>query len=676
ESFLLRLSDLFLRKRGLKCGVQALHRNVFCQSRLRKRRKVQQSVWQEQIRLLQACWSAWVRHAEHRRLMKLYQSWADVHWLRTRLGAAWQAWLAWYRKRGKVVAMCSGPQLLAAWRWLRVHAAAHLRPSRSGLLLGHSDVPGRDEAQHTARGHATAPAVPAPWWHAAATELLFGSAPFKAHPHHMKAMREGLLVVFASTLLKKMMAAWMCEVGAIREMTQRTKLKVKHRNLEAWKEQAAKHRHLHERSLQVSNLRCQRTQVRALQHWQHRWAALTQHRRQLCDFDVACWHRSCRRAMTAWLVVRRREATARSLQKATGLRVSHLVFQVWVTQWQRERKESVLLRLSALFLRKRGLKCGVHALHRNVSCQLRLRKLRKARACSRDIWAAKCRGIFEACWSAWVRHAEHRRLMKLYQSWADVHWLRTRLGAAWQAWLAWYRKRGKVVAMCSGPQLLAAWRWLRVHAAAHLRPSRSGLLLGHSDVPGRDEAQHTARGHTTAPAVPAPWWHAAATELLFGSAPFEAHPHHMKAMREGLLVVFASTLLKKMMAAWMCEARAMREMLQHAKLKAKQRSLGAWKAGIAKCRRLRSKSLQVSNRTRQRMQARALDHWQHRLSALTQHRRRLRDFDVECWHRSCRRAMTAWLVVRRREATARSLQKATGLRVSHLVFQALIRLKP
>ena len=89
-----------------------------------------------------------------------------MHWLRSRLGAAWQAtgafglrsarfvtacgvlcsaeaWVQWLRKRGKaqfsallesthlrpvqrsqVVAMRSAPQLLAAWRWLRVHAAA------------------------------------------------------------------------------------------------------------------------------------------------------------------------------------------------------------------------------------------------------------------------------------------------------------------------------------------------------------------------------------------------------------------------------------------------------------------------------------------------------------------------------------------------------------------------
>ncbi|CAJ1340263.1 unnamed protein product, partial [Effrenium voratum] len=142
----------------------------------------------------------------------------------------------------------------------------------------------------------------------------------------------------------------------------------------------------------------------------------------------------------------------------------------------------------------------------------------------------------------------------------------------------------------------------------------------------------------------------------FGSAPFEAHPHHMKAMREGLLVIFASALLKKMMGAWMRKARAMREMLQQAKLKAKQRSLGAWKEGAAKCRRLRSKSLQVSNRRQSQVQVRALQHWQHRWSARTQHRRQLRDFDVTCWHRCCRRAMTAWHVVRRQEETARAAQ--------------------
>ena len=65
-----------------------------------------------------------------------------------------------------------------------------------------------------------------------AAEILFGSAPFQVHPHHMKAplhgqrsrcvhshafcgsevMQEDILMIFASTLLKKMMAAWVHEV--------------------------------------------------------------------------------------------------------------------------------------------------------------------------------------------------------------------------------------------------------------------------------------------------------------------------------------------------------------------------------------------------------------------------------------------------------------------------------
>ena len=68
----------------------------------------------------------------------------------------------------------------------------------------------------------------------------------------------------------------------------------------------------------------------------------------------------------------------------------------------------------------------------------------------------------------------------------------------------------------------------------------------------------------------------AAAEIFFGSIPFEVHPHRMKvtgfsgvflcqclptefstaveAIREDILAVFASALLKKMMTAWMKQA--------------------------------------------------------------------------------------------------------------------------
>eukprot|EP00438_Fugacium_kawagutii_P026168 Skav209869 [mRNA] locus=scaffold590:89346:92049:+ [translate_table: standard] len=50
-----------------------------------------------------------------------------------------------------------------------------------------------------------------------------------------------------------------------------------------------------------------------------------------------------------------------------------------------------------------------------------------------------------------------------------------------------------------------------------------------------------------------------AAELLFGSAPFQVHPHRVKAFREDVLVVFASALLKKMMQAWMNKAHVRAE---------------------------------------------------------------------------------------------------------------------
>ena len=100
-----------------------------------------------------------------------YRSWADVHWLRSRLGAAWQAggsddassaaFESGYSpglaalvsqaresldlnsqpirkqsmaeqvmsKMSEVVAMHSAPQLLAAWQWLRIHeSCSNLEP--------------------------------------------------------------------------------------------------------------------------------------------------------------------------------------------------------------------------------------------------------------------------------------------------------------------------------------------------------------------------------------------------------------------------------------------------------------------------------------------------------------------------------------------------------------------
>ncbi|CAK9044967.1 unnamed protein product [Durusdinium trenchii] len=378
-----------------------------------------------------------------------------ARWLRTRLEAVWQVWLAWHRKRGVVIAMRSGPQMLASWRWLRVHAAAH--PTRPRLHL--SGVQLRDGA---------------PWQQVTAAEILFGSAPFQVHPHHMKVMQEDILMIFASTLLKKMMAAWVHEVQSIRMLFEQAKRREKHRSMDAWKGAATRCRRLREHQLRVSHQRCNQTLARAIRLWEQRWSKWVQHRRSLQEFDVACWHRICRRAMDAWIRVvqlevqsvrmlfeqaKRREkhrsmdawkgaatrcrclrehqlrvshqrcnqtlarairlweqrwskwvrhrrslqefdvacwhricrramdawvkvlqleAIAAKVRSSLNLRLQLMVFQVWVAQWHHDRKESVLLRLSALFLRKRGLKCGVRAFQRNVCSETRKRALAEA----------------------------------------------------------------------------------------------------------------------------------------------------------------------------------------------------------------------------------------------------------------------------------------------------------
>ena len=321
--------------------------------------------------------------------------------------------------------MKSGPQMLACWRWLRGHEAAH--PAGPGL--------------HSGRGHVRLPMEgPAPWWHAAAAEMLFGSAPFEVHPHHMRTMQEGILTVFASMLVRKMMAAWMQEVRNIRDLLQQLKQQIKLRTIESWKGAAAKCRRLREQELHVSNQRNHQMMTRSIRHWEQRWSKLVQHRSSLQEFDVACWHRSCRRAMDAWLMVVHWEAIANKLLSRRGFRMQMAAFQAWMAQWHHDRKESVLSRLSALFLRKQGLMGGVRALRWNALAEVRKRALAKAKRKfhSDSLWR---RRITKSCWDAMSQYSEQRRLLKLYQSWADVHLLRTRLAVTWRTWRAWLRKR-------------------------------------------------------------------------------------------------------------------------------------------------------------------------------------------------------------------------------------------
>ncbi|CAK9071742.1 unnamed protein product, partial [Durusdinium trenchii] len=343
-------------------------------------------------------------------------------------------------------------------------------------------------------------------------------------------------------------------VQSIRMLFEQAKRREKHRSMDAWKGAATRCRCLREHQLRVSHQRCNQTLARAIRLWEQRWSKWVRHRRSLQEFDVACWHRICRRAMDAWVRVLQLEAIAAKVRSSLNLRLQLMMFQVWVAQWHHDRKESVLLRLSALFLRNTGLKCGVRAFQRNVCSETRKRALAKAQHLVQEAREQ----ILKVCWETMLQYSEQRRLIKLYRSWADVHWLRTRLGAAWQVWLAWHRKRGVVIAMRSGPQMLASWRWLRVHAAAH--PTRPRLHL--SGVQLRDGA---------------PWQQVAAAEILYGSAPFEVHPHHMKVMQGDILMIFASTLLKKMMAAWVHEVQSIRMLFEQAMRREKHRSMDAWK---------------------------------------------------------------------------------------------------
>ncbi|CAE7359388.1 unnamed protein product [Symbiodinium sp. CCMP2456] len=476
-------------------------------------------------RVLQGCWTALRAYSQQRQLMALYRSWADVHWLRSRMTAAWQAWLRWFRKRGKVVAMRSEPQLLAAWCWLRVHAGSERHRRWLPPGSGHSQ-------QHT-------------WWWAPAVDLLFGPAPFDVHPHHMQAVQLTVLRGFVSALLKKILSSWQMQARGTSSFVQKVRLSTLAACLSAWKVQTEELQRTRACQQEVASLRATRSRASALRSWSRRCRRRIEHRHRAQDFAADCWHRSCRRAFLAWRIAWDWEAAVLKAQSLAGGRLLCAAMKAWVGLWHYERQEAIRLRLSGLFLRKCSLKRGLRKLHVHVGIQARRRAFLQAEAQLREAVLRKRWRWLQACWGAWRRHAEHCRLMKLYRSWADVHWLRSRLTAAWQAWLQWFRKRGKVVPMRSAPQLLAAWRWLRVHAACS----------GH--------VHFMRRPQLPIDAAVAPWQPVAA-ELLFGPAPFDIHPHHMQAMRPGLLELFASALRKEMMELWKAEARGLSEPEQNA----------------------------------------------------------------------------------------------------------------
>ncbi|CAE7254958.1 unnamed protein product, partial [Symbiodinium necroappetens] len=559
-------------------------------------------------RVLQGCWTALRAYSQQRQLMALYRSWADVHWLRSRMTAAWQAWLRWFRKRGKVVAMRSEPQLLAAWCWLRVHAGAEPHRQRLPPGSGHSQ-------QRT-------------WWWAPAVDLLFGPAPFEIHPHHMQAVQLTVLRGFVSALLKKMFSCWQMQAQVTSSFLQKVRRSTFATCLPAWKVQAEELRRTRACQQEVASLRAGRSRASALRTWSRRCRRRIEHRHRAQDFAADCWHRSCRRAFLAWRRAWDWEAAVLKAQSLAGGRLLCAAMKAWVGLWHHERQEAIRLRLSGLFLRKCSLKRGLWKLHVHVGIQTRRRALLQAEAQLREAVLRKRWRRLEACWGAWRRHAEHCRLMKLYRSWADVHWLRSRLTAAWQAWLQWFRKRGKVVAMRSAPQLLAAWRWLRVHAACFAH------------------GQFMRRPQPPIDAAVAPWQPVAA-ELLFGPAPFDVHPHHMQAMRPGLLELFASALRKEMMEVWKSEVYRSRSRLQRRKSCMSRRWLWAWKAAAEKCRRLHSIKTAVLSFRCRRARRRLLHHWSRRTTQRAEYRERAQHLVSACLHRTCRRALDAWLRARR-----------------------------
>ena len=457
-----RLSALFPCKRGQRKGLAALRRNVKFHSRKCALQKVHQAAQQADRKLLEACWADMLRNLERCQLMVLYLSWADANRVRTHLCKAFSAWLAWRRKR-KVVIMSNGSQMLALWRWIRRTWQA----PRGGL---------RKDVRQT--GHALAT-----WWDDAA-ELLFNAVPCDIHPHRMKAVKEDVLSVFVSALLKKMMEAWMRQAREMQEVFQQTKLRMKTRFVDAWKGAAARCRRLREQQQHVSIQRCRQTKVQALHHWSRRWSRMVQHQQNLRDFDVACWHRSCRRAMSAWLMARRWEVKVASQITTLNLRWQQKVFEAWLMTWYGERKEALLLHQSERLLHKSRLRRSFQALHWHAQIQQsqlgwikrwwilarisrRCREVEALEQKAGEIWRDKRRQVTNAVFSIWrnytgVRKAAHhagqsvrrRHQQAVLLTWHSTYEARQEalrsqceevvnrslLLRAWRSWIKWYRR--------------------------------------------------------------------------------------------------------------------------------------------------------------------------------------------------------------------------------------------
>ncbi|CAE8695288.1 unnamed protein product, partial [Polarella glacialis] len=327
-------------------------------------------------RLLQVSWEALRALAEQHRLMKVYKGWADVHWVRSRLCHGWTAWLAWRRKRGRVVALRSGSQLLAAWHWMRLHASARGIQSTGDQQL-------RLRLLHGGPVNSAAAELPAPRWQRAAAELLFGCAPFAPHPHHMKAMRPQLLALFISTLLRRMLGGWLREVRRLRVFHLRAKLAANWQIFGAWKDLAQRRLRARGSYNKVTSRFRARHRQGLLQGWHRRCALRAQLRHGASEFVTASRQRSCRRAFEAWCGTRAWEmlatAVQRVIEKKLALRNLQTTFQALTAWWQHERQAALMVRLSGLFLRKCSLRRGLQRLRSHVCLSVSQRAARKLR---------------------------------------------------------------------------------------------------------------------------------------------------------------------------------------------------------------------------------------------------------------------------------------------------------
>ncbi|CAE7729293.1 unnamed protein product, partial [Symbiodinium pilosum] len=284
--------------------------------------------------------------------------------------------------------------------------------------------------------------------------------------------------------------------------------------------------------------------------------------------------------------------------------------------------------------------------------------------------------LLQVCWEALREHTQQRQLMNLYRSWADVHWLRSRLGAAWQATGAFGLRPPRFVTARSVLRSAEAWvQWLRKRGGGHAQcPAAAGrLALAASScccaLRAESEAKRAPRRAQRRRRRMVRGWWAPATELFYGPALFEVHPHHVKAVQHTVLPGFVSALMQKMLADWQMQAQATCGFTRRVNMNTLRRHLKGWQVQAEQRQRCRACQQSVVASRVARARSHALHSWRARTQEKVRHRHRARDFAAACWYRHCRRAFLAWQTAWKWEAAVARAQHSAGQRLVCEVFK-------